>query len=113
MGGDQIGKSNKAPFHLSFSPEIATKEKLLEFYLQPKKLIGRTCHDIFSNLMIKSDGSVIPAHGRCYNLTVGNIYENSLKEIWTSSIYNRFRKDVVAAGGLLPACSRCCSAFSD
>ena len=104
-------KSTSYPFPIQFSPEITSKEKLQEFYLQPEKLIGKMCNDVFSNIMIKSDGSVIPAHGRCYNLTLGNIYSQSIKEIWNSNILKKFRLDLIHNGGLLPACSRCCSAF--
>lgn len=104
-------KNDSYPFPISFSPEVATKEKLEEFYYQPEKVIGKMCNDVFTNIMVKSDGSVIPAHGRCYNLTLGNIYEQSLKEIWTGSVLKKFRKDLHENGGLLPACSRCCSAF--
>ncbi len=99
------------PFPVRFSPEIKTKEDVEIFYLQPEKLIGKRCNDAFSNIMIKSDGSVIPAHGRCYNITAGNLYQEDLQEIWNSKILGRFRKDLMKAGGLLPACSRCCSAF--
>jgi radical SAM protein with 4Fe4S-binding SPASM domain len=81
------------------------------FYHHPEQLIGNSCNDIYRNIMIKSDGSVIPAHGRCYNLQLGNIYEESLKEIWHSKVLSTFRKDLENAGGLMPACSRCCSAF--
>ncbi len=104
-------KRETYPFKVGFSPEIKTKEKLLEFYLNPEIKIGKLCNDVFNNIMIKSDGSVIPAHGRCYNLLLGNIYESSLKEIWNSAVLKQFRKDLIANDGLLPACSRCCSAF--
>ncbi len=104
-------KKENYKFPISFSPEINSKEKLYEFYHQPEKIIGKLCNDVYSNIMIKSDGSVIPAHGRCYNLVLGNIHQQNLKEIWNSNILNRFRKDLLANGGLLPACSRCCSAF--
>ena len=40
------------------------------------ELIGRSCGDAFRALMIKSDGRVIPAHGRCYDVTVGNLHRN-------------------------------------
>lgn len=99
------------PYKISFSPEIESKEKLYEFYHNPKKIMGKRCNDIYTNIMIKSDGSVIPAHGRCYNLSIGNIYNNNLKEIWHSSTLSKFRKNLSNSGGLLPACSRCCSAF--
>ena len=105
-------KSNKYPYKIYFSPENNTLESLENYYLKPDVFFGKTCHDIFSNIMIKTDGSAIPAHGRCFNLKVGNLHDNNLKEIWTSSVYNKFRKDLIDAGGLLPACSRCCSAFS-
>ena len=104
-------KKDDYPFQVSFSPEIKTKEKLFEFYLQPEKIIGKICNDVFSNIMIKSDGSVIPAHGRCYNLKLGNIYNESLKQIWNANVLKQFRSDLIQNGGLLPACSRCCSAF--
>ena len=104
-------KNIKVNFPINFSPEIITKEKLQEFYIKPEKKIGKICNDVFSNIMIKSDGSVIPSHGRCYNLTIGNINNKSLKDIWNSSVLKQFRSDLITQGGLLPACSRCCSAF--
>ncbi|WP_430410407.1 radical SAM protein [Kordia sp.] len=104
-------KSKQCKFPVSFSPEIASKEKLYEFYHQPEKKIGTMCNDVFTNIMIKSDGSVIPAHGRCYNLELGNMYEENLKQIWNGRVLAKFRSTLSKNGGLLPACSRCCSAF--
>ncbi len=108
---DEINAINKTlyDFPVSFSPNIDSKEQLLTFYQNPEKQVGKRCNDIFNNIMIKSDGSVIPAHGRCYNLNIGNIYEKDLKAIWHSSVLSKFRKDLQNAGGLFPACSRCCS----
>lgn len=99
------------PFKVDFSPHVGSRDLLDKFYLRPEQLFGKRCNDAFSTIMIKSDGSVIPAHGRCFNLTVGNMYENDLKTIWNSNALGQFRKDLNKAGGLLPACSRCCSAF--
>ncbi len=104
-------KKSEYSFKVTFSPEISDEIKLDVFYNHPEKLIGNICNDVYRNIMIKSDGSVIPAHGRCYNLNIGNIYNNSLKEIWNSKVVSEFRKDLMNAGGLFPACSRCCSAF--
>ncbi len=104
-------KKSEYPFAILFSPEVKSKEKLIEFYHQPQKLIGKRCDDVFENIMIKSDGSVIPSHGRCYNLTLGNIHKESLKEIWHSHTLKKLRTDLHSSGGLFPACSRCCSAF--
>ncbi|MEZ4722593.1 MAG: radical SAM protein [Flavobacteriales bacterium] len=104
-------KKTTFPFKVSFSPEIDSREDLDKFYLEPKVKFGKRCNDVFRNIMIKSDGSVIPAHGRCFNLRIGNIYEQDLKSIWNSSVIAQFRKTLNDAGGLLPACNRCCSAF--
>jgi MoaA/NifB/PqqE/SkfB family radical SAM enzyme len=104
-------KQGLYPFPIIFSPEITSKEKLGSFYHEPKKMIGKMCNDVFSNIMIKSDGSVIPSHGRCYNINVGNVYTQSIKEIWNANPLKLFRSDLIKNGGLLPACSRCCSAF--
>jgi MoaA/NifB/PqqE/SkfB family radical SAM enzyme len=104
-------KSTGFPFPITFSPEIDSLAGLKRFYFEPEKLIGSLCYDSFRNLMIKSDGAVIPAHGRCYRVDAGNIYQNTLKEIWHARALVAFRKTLIKAGGLLPACSRCCSAF--
>ncbi len=100
------------PFETTFSPEIHSRAQLDKFYNRPDISFGRRCNDVFNNLMIKSDGSVIPAHGRCYNLTIGNVYDESLKDIWNSKVVANFRVTLNKHGGLLPACLRCCSAFS-
>ncbi len=105
-------RTSSYPFKITFSPEIHSTEELNKFYHHPNELIGKRCDDVFENIMIKSDGSVIPAHGRCYNLTIGNLYNDNLKEVFNSKIISKFRKDLINHGGLFPACSRCCSAFS-
>ena len=105
-------RQSSYPFTIYFSPELTTVKELEIYYFHPEKILGYHCNDVFSNLMIKSDGSVIPSHGRCYNLTVGNIYEDSLKNIWNSTTFNKFRGDIMQAGGYFDACSRCCSGFN-
>jgi len=104
-------KSLDYNFPISFSPDLSSRELLEVYYHDPDVFIGRKCNDIFQNVMIKSNGDVIPAHGRCYNLTIGNIYQDRIKSIWNSEVISKFRKTVAKEGGLLPACSRCCSGF--
>jgi hypothetical protein len=99
------------PFPVTFSPEIRSREDLDVFYLRPERFVGKRCVDVFRNMMIKSDGTVIPAHGRCYNYPVGNVYKEGLVATWNSPAFARLRRDLTNAGGLFPACSRCCSAF--
>jgi MoaA/NifB/PqqE/SkfB family radical SAM enzyme len=109
---DELNKLKKIQNpNITFSPPLDTLQKLTVYYKQASKKIGKTCNDVFSNLMIKTDGSIIPAHGRCYNVSMGNLYQNTLPEIWNSAIYGQFRKDLLKAGGLFTACNRCCSAY--
>lgn len=102
--------TKKYPFETSITPNVTDLDELQKYYFQPEKKVGKTCFDVFNNLMIKSDGSIIPAHGRCFNVSVGNLYNESLKEIWNSDGMKDLRKVLSKEGGLLPACNRCCSA---
>lgn len=104
-------RASKFTFETYFSPEIKDIQTLNTYYRQPEKIIGKICQAAFTSIMIKSDGSVIPAHGRCYNLPIGNIYQESVKDVWNSEIIKKFRGNLTKAGGLFPACARCCSAF--
>ena len=97
------------PFDVYFSPEINDLATLQEYYLKPEKIMGSHCGAVYSSVMIKSDGTAIPAHGRCYNLPIGNIYQEELKTIWKSGTLKKLRSDLNKAGGLFPGCSRCCS----
>ena len=100
----------KYSFNTSVHPNISSSEELHTYYFEPKKKVGKNCFDVFNNIMIKSDGSVIPAHGRCFNVPVGNLYEQSLPQIWNSDKMAHLRKLLINEKGLLPACNRCCSA---
>ncbi|MCX6199154.1 MAG: radical SAM protein [Bacteroidetes bacterium] len=102
-------KSENFGFPALFIPDLKSENDLKSYY-ETENPIGNFCNDAFSNIMIKTDGNVIPAHSRCYQVTTGNLYQNNLKEIWNSKVASTFRKDLVSVGGLLPACSRCCSA---
>jgi radical SAM protein with 4Fe4S-binding SPASM domain len=99
------------PFAIKFSPELNSIQELEKFYLHPELFIGKRCVSAFDSVTVKSDGTVMPAHTRCYQVEAGNIYNNTLEEIWNSSTLAQFRKTLNKAGGFLPACSRCCSAF--
>lgn len=107
----QCVKSASLPFPIEFIPALNTPESLHRFYRKPRAFIGSWCYDAFRNVMIKSDGTVIPAHGRCYNIVAGNIYDQNLRDIWNAPVLAEFRHALAQAGGLLPACARCCSAF--
>lgn len=98
-------------FPVRLSPDLHDRDALVTFYRHPERLVGRRCGDAWRSLMIKSDGSVIPAHGRCYRVVAGNVGDTPLPALWNAAELRAFRATLTRAGGLLPACSRCCSAF--
>ncbi len=99
------------PFPVSFYPNLNDLNTLSVYYKNHVQAIGNHCRDIFRNIMVKSNGDVIPAIGKCYNVVAGNLYQNSLKEIWNSETLAQLRSDLIKSGGLMPGCTRCCGSF--
>ena len=99
------------PFPVLIQPHRTSVEALETYYRRPDAPIGRACHDASRMLMIDSDGEAIPVHGRCFRFPIGNIGEQSLESIWNHKQLSELRRTLRQAGGLLPACSRCCSGF--
>jgi MoaA/NifB/PqqE/SkfB family radical SAM enzyme len=94
---------------LTIVPELGSPERLALFYREPTQFVGgHACTDPWRMLLVRTDGSVIPAHGRCYDVPLGNIQETPVAEIWDGAAYRGFRQALKAAGGALPACARCC-----
>ncbi len=96
------------PFPVSWSPAIDTRAELERYYRSPTPF-GRRCADAFSALLVKSDGSVVPAHSRCYPVVVGDLWREELNAVWNGARLGAFRRDL-ASVGLFAGCSRCCSA---
>ena len=94
---------------VSIVPDLQNPDAFDTFYRDPISFIGGTrCTDPWQMMMVRTDGTVIPAHGRCYNIPVGNIHEEDLVDIWNGNRFRSFRQTLFQAGGTLPACSRCC-----
>ena len=103
-----VGSMAKPP-RLTIVPDLSDLRELEVFYRKPLTFIGsRRCTDPWRLMMIKTDGVVIPAHGRCFNFPVGRVTDRPLKEIWNSDRYLELRGILKSAGGMLAACSRCC-----
>lgn len=66
-----------------------------------------SCSLLEDTLTIRSDGTVVPC---CYDLTseapLGNVFNNSIIDIWNSAEYKNFRKDF-ARGDYPRLCSGC------
>jgi MoaA/NifB/PqqE/SkfB family radical SAM enzyme len=99
------------PFPVLIQPRLTTTEALETYYRRPEAPIGRACHDASRMIMIDPDGEAIPVHGRCFRFPIGNIGEQSLASLWNHGRLSELRRALRGAGGLLPACTRCCSSF--
>ena len=94
---------------VTFVPDTVEPGALATYYQDELSFVGgRSCTDPWAMLMVKTDGTVIPSHGRCYSVPVGNVTEQGLAEIWNGVPLRRFRRTLLDAGGALPACARCC-----
>jgi MoaA/NifB/PqqE/SkfB family radical SAM enzyme len=90
-------------------PDLGHRAGLDVYYRQPLEFVGgRGCTDPWRMVMVRTDGTVIPAHGRCYNIPIGNVESEPLVECWNNHQFLSFRKTLSDAGGSLPACARCC-----
>jgi len=99
------------PFPVSIQPNLIEERDLETYYRAPEVFFGRRCNDATRIVMIDSDGEAIPVHGRCYRFPIANIRQTALKDIWNHPSLAALRRSLHAAGGLLPACSRCCGGF--
>jgi MoaA/NifB/PqqE/SkfB family radical SAM enzyme len=94
---------------LPITPDAAQPSILRTYYQDHLRFVGgRRCTDPWQLMMIQTDGTVIPAHGRCYNFPLGNLQQQPLAEIWNNERFRQFRQTLYRAGGTLPACARCC-----
>ena len=77
--GSAKGPGARGRVPVTFHPDLTTVEQLERFYHQPQEYIGgKRCTDPFKMMMVKTDGTVIPAHSRCYNYPLGNVQETPL-----------------------------------
>jgi MoaA/NifB/PqqE/SkfB family radical SAM enzyme len=105
----EFAAQQEPPLNLTFHPDLSTTEQLEQYYHRPDEYVGgRRCTDPFKMMMINTDGTVIPAHSRCYNYPLGNVRDVSLADLWNNARYTAFRQVLYQAGGTLPACTRCC-----
>lgn len=93
---------------LNCYPKIIDYENCsLYFSGKWEEMKGNKKHCVFPWVYaeITAGGDVAPCHA-FYDLTFGNVYEQSLFDIWNSENYQKFRKE--CRKGLLPNCSACC-----
>ncbi len=72
--------------------------------------LGRgPCPVPFDEPTVDADGNVYPCNlFTDAPLSMGNVYHAPFLEIWQGPRFMKFREMILARGGLLPICNRCC-----
>lgn len=83
---EKLGINTSIDFYEKYIAEgLTTGEYTSSYYTKIPCYVG------WLSSRILSDGSVIPCCG-CYEVPLGNIHNNSFKNIWNSNEYRRFRQ---------------------
>ncbi|UTV26936.1 radical SAM protein [Photobacterium atrarenae] len=61
---------------------------------------------------VASNGDITPCH-TFYDVPLGNIYEQSVSEIWNGGHMKNFRHQLLRQGGLFPICGSCARYYAD
>lgn len=104
--------SKKSKVKIRFSPKFEycanPLDAIEKFYTLPANRelseIYKPCKYPYSNMMINPEGFVYP----CLSMKIGNVKENSLKELYNKPAFCCFRKNLKASGGTFGACQMCC-----
>jgi radical SAM protein with 4Fe4S-binding SPASM domain len=103
----QIEDRNKA---LTFLPrqEKYNRYKIEKENFNQKKIVSKNCSRLWYSTVILSDGRVVPC---CFDkngkFSFGNIKDKSLKEIWTSDGYKKFRSQITRDREFFEICRNC------
>lgn len=90
-----------------FVPELNTYETIKSYYTDHQKLMSKKkCLVPWFSSQIIASGDVIPL-ARCFNISFGNINDQSFNQIWDGEKIKHFRK-ILAKKKIFPACTRCC-----
>ncbi|MFN7974173.1 MAG: radical SAM protein [Acidobacteriota bacterium] len=107
---DQVSRIESQPpgaFPILWKPELPP-DRLSDWYGGDMKVKGR-CLYIWTDTRVEPDGrvnacQVMPA-------IMGNVRDTPLREILNNQAYRDFRAQNRAAGGVFPACARCCKLY--
>ena len=94
---------------IRFAPKFEYTKNIVNsvenFYKNEKEFgkLYKPCKFPFSDTFITPEGFVYP----CLSVKMGDLKEQTLKEIYNSEKYKNFRK-IIKTNGYLPACDMCC-----
>lgn len=101
----QIVAIKKNTAKVSFAPDYNLKE-LRRFYHDPSLFVWDSrCFIPWFVMEVLSNGDVIPMT-RCLNIVMGNIYGDSINDIWNNDKYRSLRRQLITHRRF-PVCSRC------
>ncbi len=89
-------------------PHMEVPKELYDIYQDPEDIeIRNYCDHVENTMTIRWNGDVVPC---CYDLTsrcvLGNIYQNSLSEIWNNEAYQDLRRSIDKME-FVPLCNNC------
>lgn len=91
-------------------PYCPTPTRLQWYYQRPELPMSRpVCAATFLITQILADGS-LTVLGRCFDVSMGNLATQSIKDIWDGEKYSEFRSFVSEHPNLEP-CLRCCGSL--
>jgi radical SAM protein with 4Fe4S-binding SPASM domain len=73
-----------------------------------KGKIPNSCSCVYLSAVINSDGMVVPCCWDLYSAyAMGNVYEESLRDIWRNNKYRTFREQIERDRKSIPVCNIC------
>ena len=103
---EQINEFNE---YLACVPELNGRQ-YERYYKTERPVVYHGCVSAWKHMQILANGDVIPA-SRCFNMKLGNIHTETIEEIWTGCMFDKFRS-LIKKHGVTPACERCCARFA-
>ena len=92
-------------------PNLKNEDEIRIYYQKPEIFIaGDRCLTPWKVSQILANGDVVTMT-RCFDVVLGNIYENSFREIWNGEKSRAWRK-TLRKYKAFPTCSRCCGIFN-
>lgn len=114
---DQIAQIEKAAaargIYVNKYPKIATPENIENYFRGNwREMAGlkKRCPFPWISAEVSARGEVTTCHA-FYDLSMGNIAEQSLRDIWNGERYGKFRSEM--RKGLLPICHACCLYYNE
>lgn len=98
-----------AKYNISvYSAPFISKEIINKYYLDDSFSFKKSCNYPWISIVISPQGYVYSCIPMTFlNKNFGNLRKSSLKKIWNSEPYKRFRR-IIAKSGKIPICNKCC-----